>query len=100
MENFDFIFALSILYHIGKVYGKNTDKAINEQIKLITLLSKKTKNFIIRARKGYKKNYEFYDSILKPLSFKRKELIEEGKRCLKRETASTIRQKFWKAFVG
>jgi len=80
---FDYIFALSILYHIGKnKYGKGTPKEIEEQIKTITHLSKLTDNFIIRARKGQYRSLEFYNSILNPLKFKTMKVIPEGKRTM------------------
>lgn len=83
MTKFNYIFALSILYHIGKFkFGKGTPKTIEEQKKLIKYFSKITDNFIVRARKGKYRSLEYYNTIFEPLNFKPVKVIPEGKRTL------------------
>lgn len=81
MGNFDYIFAISVLYHIGKhKYGKYTPKALNEQIQVIKKLSNHTKNFIVRYRNGKFNNKEYYSNIFKKAGFVEIRFIPEGKR--------------------
>lgn len=81
--NFDYIFALSILYHIGKhKYGKGTDKTIKKQIEIIETLSKITNKFIVRARSGKNKDTKYYNSVFKDLGFIPSKIIYEDKRSL------------------
>lgn len=81
MGNFDYIFAISVLYHIGKhKYGKYTPEALNEQIRVIKKLSNHTKNFIVRHRDGKFNNKEYYSNIFKKAGFVEIKFIPEGKR--------------------
>lgn len=83
MGKFDYIFALAILYHIGKFkYGKYTPKTLAAQKKIIAYFSRITDNFIVRTRKGKFSSHEYYSTILKPLNFKPTKIIPEGKRTL------------------
>ena len=83
MGPFDYVYALAILYHIGKhKYGKMTPKAVNAQLLLIKNLSKITNNFIVRARKGKMRNSEYYTKIFNKHGFKLVKFIPEGKRDL------------------
>jgi len=80
---FDCIFALSILYHIGKhKYGKGTPRTIKEQKNMVSLLSKITSKFVVRARTGKNKTPEYYNSIFRSLGFTPSQIIPEGKRTL------------------
>lgn len=84
LGKFDCIFALAVLYHIGKhKYGKGSDKKNEEQLKILKILSKITNGFIIRTRKGNKyKSPEYYTEIFKELGFKLTNNIPQGKRIL------------------
>jgi len=83
MKKFDYIFALSIFYHIGKhKYGKGTPEKNAEQIRMISYFANITNNFIVRARKGKNRDLTFYNSILNPLGFKTMKVIPEGKRTM------------------
>jgi len=84
LGKFDYVFALAVLYHIGKhKYGKGTVKAHEEQLKILKNLSKITNGFIIRTRKGNKyKSPEYYTEILQELGFKLTNNIPQGKRIL------------------
>jgi len=84
LGKFDYVFALAVLYHIGKHrYGKGTVKKHEEQLKILTMLSKITNGFIIRTRKGDKhRSPEYYTETLKGLGFKLTNIIPQGKRIL------------------
>jgi len=83
MGKFDYIFALAILYHIGKhKYGKYTPKTLAAQKKIISYFSTITDNFIVRGRGGKYSCPAYYDSIFKPLNFNPVKIIPEGKRVL------------------
>jgi len=80
---FDYVFALSILYHIGKhKYGKGTDKTIKKQIEVIETLSKISNKFVVRARTGRNKDVDYYNNVFKDLRFVSSKVIYEGKRSL------------------
>jgi len=80
---FDCIFALSILYHIGKLkYGKGTNRTIKEQNRVILTLSKTTNKFVVRARIGKNKNTEYYNTVFGALGFTPTKVVPEGKRTL------------------
>jgi SAM-dependent methyltransferase len=80
---FDYVFALAILYHIGKhKYGKMTPESINVQNILIKELCKISKNFIVRSRKGKNKNTEYYTKLFSMNGFRLVKVIHEGKRDL------------------
>ena len=81
LGNFDYIFAIAVLYHIGKhKYGKSTREALNEQIRVIKQLSSHTKKFIIRCRNGKFNSREYYSKIFKEVGFVESNFIPEGKR--------------------
>jgi tRNA (mo5U34)-methyltransferase len=81
MGNFDCVFAISVLYHIGKhKYGKYTPEALKEQIEVIEKLSKHTKKFIVRCRNAQYNNRKYYGKIFKKSGFVETKFISEGKR--------------------
>lgn len=81
MGNFDYVFAISVLYHIGKhKYGKYTPEALKEQIEVIEKLSKHTKKFIVRCRNAKYNNRKYYANIFKKAGFVETKFISEGKR--------------------
>lgn len=81
MGEFDYVFAIAVLYHIGKhKYGKYTTESLKEQIDIIKKLSKHTKKFIVRCRNGKYNNREYYSSIFKQVGFVETKFISEGKR--------------------
>ena len=70
---FDYIFALSILYHIGKhEYGKYTRKALDEQIRIINILTSISNNIFVRCRNSAHNSKEYYDKIFNSFGFKSK----------------------------
>jgi SAM-dependent methyltransferase len=85
LGNFDYIFALAILYHIGNSkFGKGTPKSFTEQDRVISLLTKITDKFIVRARQRKRKNSEYYNSeyynkVFKNLGFRSEKTIYEEK---------------------
>ena len=81
MKKFDYIFALAIIYHIGKnKYGKYTDKCMAEQFRVLKILSGKTDNFIVGTRNSKKNNVEHYNKVFNKLGFKAVDIISGGKR--------------------
>jgi len=83
MDKFDYIFAFSILYHIGKFkFGRYTPKTLEAQKKIIAFFSTITNNFIVRAKKGTYSSLNYYNTIFEPLKFKATKIIPEGKRLL------------------
>jgi len=80
---FDYVFALSILYHIGKhKYGKGTDRTLKKQVEVIETLSKNSNKFVVRARTGKNKDVDYYNNVFKDLGFMSSKVIYEGKRSL------------------
>lgn len=72
LGTFDYIFALAILYHIGKhKYGKYTPEALEEQKKIIGILTSISNNIIVRSRNAKYNNPEYYDKIFKSFGFSR-----------------------------
>lgn len=82
LDKFDYIFAIAILYHIGKQFGKGSPKMMKEQNKVIKYLSTITNNFIVRARGGKYNSPQYYDKIFESLNFNPIKTIPEGKRTL------------------
>jgi SAM-dependent methyltransferase len=77
----DYIFAFSILYHIGKFeYDKNSKEQLDEQERMMKILTDLTDNFLVRVRKEENKNVEYYDSVFVKYGFERVAHIPEGKR--------------------
>lgn len=84
-EKFDFIFALAILYHIGKhVYGKYTPKALEEQDIIVKKLCSIGNCIIVRSRIGKYSSKEWYDPMFKKYGFVSSKVVDEGKRSLLR----------------
>lgn len=80
---FDYVYALAILYHIGKhKYGKMTPKAKEAQELVISTLSPSTKNFIVRSRRGKNRDIKHYNFLFEKYGFKPVKIIPEGKRDL------------------
>jgi len=78
---FDYVLALSIIYHIGKhKYGKYTEGALNEQIRVLKEISHNTKYFIVGTRNGEKNNVNHYDKVFSELNFVRIKAIITGKK--------------------
>ena len=81
MGNFDYVFAIAILYHIGKhKHGKYTEGALKEQKDVIRKLSSHTKKFIVRCRNTKVNSREYYSKIFKEVGFIESKFIPEGKR--------------------
>lgn len=84
LGKFDCIFALAVLYHIGNFkFGKGTPESFIEQDRVISLLTKITDKFIVRARQRKRKNSEYYNSkyynkVFKKLDFSPTKTIHEG----------------------
>lgn len=80
LGHFDYVFALAVLYHIGKhKYGKYTPKALEEQRKVIKILSCISDNVIVRSRNGKYNSPEYYTKIFDEFGFEQK-ILEPGKR--------------------
>lgn len=78
LGKFDYIFALAILYHIGNSkFGKGTLKSFKEQDRVISLLTKITDKFIVRARQRKRKNSEYYNAVYYNKVFKKFGFIPE-----------------------
>ena len=79
--NFDYVFAIAILYHIGKhKYGKYTENALKEQKNVIRKLTSHTKKIIVRCRNGQFNSREYYGKIFNEVDFIESKFISEGKR--------------------
>jgi len=62
LGKFDYIFAFSILYHIGNFkYGKGTKKSFIEQERVMNKLVKLSDNILVRARERKRNKNEFYN---------------------------------------
>ena len=81
MGDFDYVFAIAVLYHIGKQkYGKCTEGSLDEQKTVIRKLSNHAKKVIVRCRNGKFNNREHYSKIFKEVGFVESKFIPEGKR--------------------
>jgi len=81
MGDFDYVYAIAVLYHIGKQkYGKYTKGSLDEQKTVLRKLSNKTKKFIVRCRRGKFNSREYYSKIFKEVGFIESKFIPEGKR--------------------
>jgi cyclopropane fatty-acyl-phospholipid synthase-like methyltransferase len=68
---FDYILAISILYHIGKFkFGKNTKEALFEQEIVIQKLTNMTNKIIVRTRNTKYNSVEYYNKIFEKFNFK------------------------------
>jgi tRNA (mo5U34)-methyltransferase len=71
LGKFDYIFALSILYHIGKnKFGKNTQESFFEQEKIIQKLTEISNKIIVRTRNTQYNNVNHYNKIFEKFNFK------------------------------
>ncbi len=76
LGHFDYVFALAILYHIGKhQYGKYTPKALKEQRRVIGVLTRIADNIIVRSRNAKWNNPKYYTKIFNKFGFEQKILI-------------------------
>lgn len=82
---FDYIFALAILYHIGNFkYGKGTKESLNEQERILEILTNLSNNFLVRARErkvgntNETYNPTYYNKIFKKFGFKPVKTIYEN----------------------
>lgn len=83
LGKFDYTFAISILYHIGKFkFGKYTKESLNEQKRIIDIICKISNNVIVRARDNELNNEIYYTKIFNNFNFKNVCKIPEGKRTL------------------
>ena len=81
LGKFDYVLALSIIYHIGKhKYGKYTKGALNEQVRVLKEIAKNTKHFIVGTRNKEKNSVHYYNRVFKKLGFKDLKVISGGKR--------------------
>jgi len=84
LGKFDCIFALAVLYHVGNSkFGRGTPKSFAEQDRVISLLTKITDKFIVRARQRRRKNseyynYKYYNKVFKSLNFEPIKTIHEN----------------------
>jgi SAM-dependent methyltransferase len=83
LGKFDYVFAISILYHIGKhKFGKYTPEAMNEQRKIIGILTKISPKIIVRCRNKEVNGVKHYDKIFKEFGYENLKYLPEGKRGL------------------
>lgn len=85
LGHFDYVFAIAILYHIGKhKHGKYTPKALEEQRRVIEVLSRTGDNVIVRSRTAKYNNPEYYTKIFNEFGFERKILdpVRHGRRLM------------------
>jgi cyclopropane fatty-acyl-phospholipid synthase-like methyltransferase len=79
LGKFDFIFALAILYHIGKQkYGKYTAEALAEQEIAIQKMTQMSKKILVRARNGKFNNVDYYSKIFEKFNFKPTNIIRQN----------------------
>jgi tRNA (mo5U34)-methyltransferase len=79
LGKFDYIFAISILYHIGKYkFGKNTKEALFEQEKIIQILTSISDKIIVRTRNSQYNSVEYYDRIFEKFHFKSNSILRQG----------------------
>jgi SAM-dependent methyltransferase len=84
LGKFDYVLAIAVLYHIGVYKGSPpTERSYQEQIRVITELSKITSYFICRFKSAKPKfTKEYFDPIFSRVGFFQKSFINEGKRQL------------------
>jgi SAM-dependent methyltransferase len=83
LGNFEYIFAIAVLYHIGKhQYGKYTPKALQEQKNIIKKLTGMSNNVIVRSRNSQYNSAKYYSTIFSAFDFKLINQKIEGKRSL------------------
>lgn len=82
-DKFDYIFALAVLYHVGKhQYGRYTERALQEQEIIIERLCDISNCIIVRGKKHKYSSQDRYDPIFKKFGFENLKTIDEGKRIL------------------
>lgn len=80
LGKFDCVFALAILYHIGNFkFGRGTPESFVERNRVISLLTKITDKFIVRARQKKHQNPEYYNEVFKNLGFRPTKTVHEGR---------------------
>ena len=83
LGKFDYIFALAILYHIGKHrFGKGTKETLEEQKRVISILTSKTDRIIVRSRVGEFNSMSYYNKIFKEVGFNNLGSIDNRERVL------------------
>ena len=83
LGKFDYVFALAIIYHIGKHrFGKYTEETMQEQKRIIRILSTKTDRIIVRCRNSKLNDMSHYDELFKSVGFDKLKFIDESKRTL------------------
>lgn len=71
LGKFDYILAIAILYHIGKHrFGKYTPKTMEEQERMIGILTSVSPRIIVRSRSKSKNGMEHYDEVFSKFGFK------------------------------
>jgi len=79
LGKFDYIFAISILYHIGKYkFGKNTKESLFEQERIIQILTSISNKIIVRTRNSQYNSVEYYDKIFEKFHFKSNNTLKQG----------------------
>ena len=80
MKQFDYIFAIAILYHIGKNrFGKKTPEARAEQRRVIEILICISDHIIVRSKDSKYNNKVYYDELFKQFNFISVGIFEENK---------------------
>ena len=73
LGRFDYIFALSVLYHIGRAeYGRGSPKALEEQIRVIESLTQISDNIIVRCKVRKYNDTKYYNKIFSKFGFESK----------------------------
>ena len=79
MGRFDMIYALAILYHIGKhKFGKYTDESLNEQKAVMEKLTNMTDQILVRTRNAKFNSVKYYGDIFNKFNFKATNVIVES----------------------
>lgn len=83
LGKFDYIFAIAVLYHIGKQkFGKYSEGALKEQEMVIGELTKLSDKILVRTRNANINNVEHYSEIFKKFGFRPTKVLDQGRRSL------------------
>jgi len=80
---FDYVFALSILYHVGKkIHKRDAIKMQKEETETIKKLTKISNNILVRAKGTLNMGVVHYDNKFIMFGFQRVKMLSQGKRVL------------------
>lgn len=81
LGDFNYVLALSVIYHIGKYkYGKYTDESVEEQIRVLNEIGMHTNYFIVGTRNNSNNDIDHYTFLFNEVGFELLNKVIGGKR--------------------